>query len=161
ALVAALGRFGTFSGVTLARSSSSDAYPNTATLSFRRARYTSSYLAFQGVELQDRDRRPLQQMTDAQAHVVSAYDRRPYVDADAGAIPFLDVGGRFLLTGAQYDPRVLGAQNQHDIATALNRSQTAQAKGVVGAANYLTAGLCTLTGNRPEETCGLPIIKRL
>jgi hypothetical protein len=52
AAVIALSRFGTFSGLGQTHSSSTDVYPNTATLSFHGASYTSQYLQFQGVETQ-------------------------------------------------------------------------------------------------------------
>jgi Domain of unknown function (DUF929) len=161
ALVAALGRFGTFEGVKLVRSSGSDQYPNTATFSLAGARYRSQYLAFDAVELQDRNHRQLQRMTDAQRRVFQRYDRRTFTGRDNGAIPFVDVGGRFVLSGAQFDPGVLGAQNARDIASAVQRPATEQARGVLGAANHITAALCTLTNDQPQGTCGLPIIQRL
>lgn len=46
ALAAALSRFGTLSGLSLIRSSPTDVYANTPTLSLAKASYTSKYLAF-------------------------------------------------------------------------------------------------------------------
>ena len=50
ALVSALSHFGTWRGLEVTHSSSTDACPNTPTLSFRSATYTSPYLAFRAVE---------------------------------------------------------------------------------------------------------------
>src|SRR5262249_48840261 len=50
AMVVALSRFGTFSGLTITHSSSTDTYPKTPTFSFHGASYTSTYLSFDGVE---------------------------------------------------------------------------------------------------------------
>lgn len=50
ALAAALSRFGTLSGVRLIRSSPTDAYAITPTLSFARSSYASTRLAFVPVE---------------------------------------------------------------------------------------------------------------
>jgi hypothetical protein len=58
-VVAALSRFGTFSGLGQTQSSSVDYYPNTPTLSFEGAKYSSDYVAFQGYETEDRQRQPL------------------------------------------------------------------------------------------------------
>jgi hypothetical protein len=49
-MVVALSRFGTFTDLGTTHSSSSDVYPNTATLSFHGASYRSDYIAFQGVK---------------------------------------------------------------------------------------------------------------
>src|ERR1022692_1312734 len=46
ALAVALSRFGAFSGLQLIRSSSTEVYPNTATLSFYRSSYSSKRLVF-------------------------------------------------------------------------------------------------------------------
>ncbi len=48
-------RFGTFKGLSTIASSSTDAYPSTATLDFRGSVYTSSYVAFHGGRSGDRD----------------------------------------------------------------------------------------------------------
>jgi len=50
ALTAALGRFGTFTGLNLIHSSPTDVYPSTPTLSFHGSGYTSKYVAFTPVE---------------------------------------------------------------------------------------------------------------
>jgi hypothetical protein len=51
-MVVALSRFGTFTGLGHTASSPSDVYPNTATLSFHGAGYTSRNLSFTGKEIQ-------------------------------------------------------------------------------------------------------------
>ena len=60
ALIGALSRFGSFTGVTETRSSSTDMHPDTPTFSFKDAKYTSDVVAFEAVETQDRDGKPLQ-----------------------------------------------------------------------------------------------------
>ena len=52
AMVIALSRFGTFTGLGQTTSSPSDVYPSTATLTFHGATYTSAYLSFTGKEIQ-------------------------------------------------------------------------------------------------------------
>ncbi len=43
----------------------------------------------------------------------------------------------------------------------MQRPASVQAKGVIGAANHVTAAICSLTGDQPAATCKLPIIQRL
>src|ERR1700743_3782595 len=48
-MVVALSRFGTFKNLSTTHSSSTDAFPNTATWTFYKSTYTSNYLAFTSV----------------------------------------------------------------------------------------------------------------
>lgn len=53
-VVVALSRFGTWTGLGQTTSASDDVFPETATLSFHGAIYTSDYLSFTGVETSGR-----------------------------------------------------------------------------------------------------------
>ncbi|MBO0831976.1 MAG: DUF929 family protein, partial [Actinobacteria bacterium] len=66
AMAVALSRFGSFTPLRGVHSSASDVYPNTATLTFHGATYTSKYLVFTPVENQDVNRNLLQSPTAAQ-----------------------------------------------------------------------------------------------
>lgn len=154
ALVVALSRFGTFSGLGVTQSASDDVYPNTHTFTFSNAKYTSPYLAFAGVEMQDANRNPLQTPTAAQQHLLAVYDEPPYVPSSAaGGIPFVDLGGRYVVSGASFSPQTLAGQNWTQIAAALSDPSSPIAKGVNGSANVLTAALCNLTGQQPSDVC--------
>src|SRR5262249_14803245 len=60
-IIVALSRFGTFTGPTSSRSAPSpEKYPRTATLTFEKAGYSSSYLTFVSVESENVNRQPLQ-----------------------------------------------------------------------------------------------------
>jgi Domain of unknown function (DUF929) len=153
ALVAALGRFGTFENVELTTSSETGAYPNTPTFGFDGARFRSSYLAFDAVDSQ--------QMTHEQRRVFERYDTEALTGRPKGSLPFLAIGGRFVLAGAQFDPGVVADQAARAVASAVQHPATDQAMGVIGAANQLTAAFCSLTGDQPTATCKLPLIQRL
>jgi hypothetical protein len=134
-------------------------FPSTATLSFHGATYTSKYLAFSGYEMQSNQLQgssyaPLDKLPPADQKLFQTYDAPPYVPAQsAGAIPFVDLGGRYLISGAGYDPGVLKGLNQAQIARALSDPRSPVAKSVDGTANLVTASLCTLTGNKPTDVC--------
>ena len=158
-LAIALSRFGTFTGLHGIHSSATDAYPDEPTLTFYRSAYASRYLTFVPVETTTRNRLvPLQEPTAAQQALIRRYDGPPYVPAsDAGTIPFLDLGNRYLVHGAQYDPQVLQGQTWAQVAAALSDPSSPVARGADGAANMITAALCTLTGNQPARACAAPV----
>ncbi|SDP20667.1 protein of unknown function [Nakamurella panacisegetis] len=150
-MVTALARFGTFSGLGTTSSSSSDSYPNTATLTFHGATYTSQYLSFTGVEETTNVRSgngyaPLDKPSAADQALVTKYNT-------SGSIPFVDLGNKYLISGASYDPQVLAGLTQAQIAAALLKPDSDIAKGVLGGANYVTAALCRLTNNQPAAVC--------
>jgi hypothetical protein len=104
--------------------------------------------------MQDQNRNPLQTATAAQQHLVAVYDAPPYVPANAaGGLPFLDLGGSYIDSGAAYTPQTLAGLDWNQIATALRTPSNPVAQAVDGSANALTAALCTLTGNQPATVC--------
>jgi thiol-disulfide isomerase/thioredoxin len=154
ALIVALSRFGTFTGLQTMQSSSTDVYANTPTWTFVDAKYTSSYLSLSTVELETRAEKTLQTPTSAQQALMNKYDAPPYVEStDAGSIPFVDFGNRYLIVGASYSPQTLDGLSWSTIATDLQTPGNAVAKAVDGTANYITAGICKLTGDAPANVC--------
>ena len=170
AMVVALSRFGTFSGLSTVHSgnNSGEPYPNTPTWTFLHATYTSKYLVFSHVEMQTNiptsggtSYTTLQTPTSAQQALLAKYDAPPYVpSADNGAIPFIDLGNEYMISGASYSPQVLQGKSWSQIATALQDPTSPIAEAVDGTANYLTATICKLTGNQPATAC-TPVVKQL
>jgi hypothetical protein len=161
-LVVALSRFGTFGGLSTTHSASDDVYANTATVSFHGASYTSQWLVFQGVETNTNVRKgngytPLDSLTAQQRGLLSTYDAPPYVPASsAGAIPFLDLGNAYVITGASISPQLLEGRTADEIAAALANPDDPLAQAILGAANAFTAMLCRLTANQPANVCTSP-----
>jgi hypothetical protein len=163
AMAVALSRFGTFSGLSGIHSAGGqEVYPNTATLNFYKARYTSKYLTFTPVEQETVSEKPLEKTTAAETALLTKYDSPPYVSAsEQGAIPFIDFGGKYFVHGAQYDPQVLSGQTWAQVAAALQDPSSAIAKGADGAANMITATICKVTNNQPSNVCTSPVIKSI
>ena len=156
AVVAALSRFGTWSNVGLTSSSSTDVFPNTPTLSFHGASYSSDYVAFAGYETTDRNQQPLDSLPSADKKILNKYGVEPYVPgAQPGQppIPFIYFGGKFLSSGASYDPGVLKGLTHAQVAKAMHDPSSDVAKAVDGSANTITAAVCRLTGNKPANVC--------
>ena len=159
AMIVALSRFGTFSGLATVHSSSTDVYPNTPTWTFAHATYTSKYLTFTPVELETNiptstGYTTLDKPTSAQSALMSKYDNAPYISSsDAGSIPFVDFGNKYMIVGASYTPQVLSGLSWATIATDLSNPGSSVAKAVDGTANYITAAICKMTGNQPASAC--------
>jgi hypothetical protein len=167
-MVTALSRFGTFKGLGTTRSAERDGagtaepFPSTASLTFAKSSYTSKYLTFSPVEeftnVPDKSTggyTKLMTPTPAQQALIQKYDA-----ANQGAIPFIDFGNRYMSVGASYDPGVLKGLSWSQIATDMHDPSTPVAKAVLGVANYMSAAICSLTGNQPAAAC-TPAVKSL
>jgi thiol-disulfide isomerase/thioredoxin len=160
-MIVALSRFGTFSGLSTIHSSTTDTPANIPTWTFHGSSYTSKYLTFTPVEMQTNvldqstgNYPVLEKPTAAQQALLTKYDAPPYVSsANAGAIPFVYFGGKYLSVGATYDPTVLNGKSWDQIASALSDPNSAIAKAIGGSANHITAAICKMTGNQPASAC--------
>jgi hypothetical protein len=160
-VVVALSRFGTWAGLGQTTSASDDVYPDTSTLSFHGATYASDYLSFTGVETNSRTKvngqyAKLDQLTAADNKTFQTYDQPPYITGSAGGIPFLDLGGSYVSSGASFDPQLLAGMSHRQVAAALADPTSPVAKAVDGSANVLTAALCEVTGQQPAAVCAAP-----
>ena len=166
AMVNALSRFGTFTGLTTTHSSSTDADPNTPTYTFYKSTYKSNYVNFTSVEETTNERQgnssstsvpyvTLQTPTAAEQALAAAYD-------PAGAIPFLDFGNKYVEVGnlSPLSPSMLQGKTWAQVAAAMNDPSSSLGKALVGNANYITAGICKLTNNLPASAC-TPTIQQL
>ncbi|HEX7355808.1 MAG TPA: DUF929 family protein [Mycobacteriales bacterium] len=151
AIAAALSRFGTFSGLETTKSSGSDVYPDTPTLSFLHATYTSQYLNFDPAEIEDRAQKKLQTPSAAAEASFQKYDSQ-------GGIPFYSINNQFI-GSVQYSPAVLKGKTYEEVAAALKDPSTDIAKQALTAANILTAGICKATGDKPAAVCGTAEVK--
>ncbi len=165
AMIVALSRFGTFSGLQTIHSAAANGAgqaepdPNTPTWTFVHSTYTSKYLTFTPVELQTNipdtasgTYTNLQTPTNAQQALLNKYDAAPYT-SEAGAIPFIDFGNKYLSIGSPYNPGVLSGLSWSTIAADLDNPNSAVAQAVNGTANYFTAAICKMTGNQPASAC--------
>ncbi|NYH93388.1 DUF929 family protein [Actinopolymorpha rutila] len=160
-MVMALSRFGSFKNLGTTHSASEDVFPNTATFSFHGAGYSSRYLSFVGKELTTNQRsgngyKPLDKLTAAEQSQLNQVTGGGQL-----SFPTVDFGGRYLVSGSQYDPSVLQGKTMQQIASALKDPNDPVAKAVDGSANTITATLCKLTGNQPGNVCGTSTVKQL
>jgi hypothetical protein len=152
AMVVALSRFGTFSDLKTTRSSPSDVFPNTATFSFYGSTYRSNYLVFEPVEMYSTE-----PTGGGYAKLQSATsDQLARINASGGGFPFLDFGGKFVISGTSYSPGVISGMDWQTIASTLTQTDSKPAQAIIGTANVLTAAICRLTDGKPESVCSSP-----
>lgn len=148
-------RFGELKDVKYMLSSHNDAFPDTPTLSFYQSNYQSKYIKFTGLELQDREGKPLQQPTDEQKNLLSTFDIAPYTDSP-GAIPFLYLGGRYVQTGAPVSPELFQKLTWEQVTEQLKNPNSPISKPVLANTNLLTAAVCQVAPQAPKDVCQAP-----
>jgi thiol-disulfide isomerase/thioredoxin len=164
ATIAALGRFGTWSGLGNTESSSVDMYANTPTFTFLKATYTSKYLVFKGVEelnnVYNANTNPpygkLMTPTKQEQAIFAKYDTSKYINMSArndGAIPFISMGNELLVSGASYNPGLLNGLTRTQIASNLSATSSPITKVIITSANEQTAAICKLTNQQPSNVC--------
>lgn len=152
-LVLALLRFGTLHGLRYMRSGHDDVFPDSVTFSFFQSRYASRYLAFEPIEVEDREERPLQPLTGKARALFEHFNSPPYTDS-AGSIPFLYINGKYAAYGAPFSPRLLQGHDWEQVLAAMRKQPNGDlAKAIVGTGNLYTALFCEQTGEQPQAVC--------
>ena len=159
AVVAALSRFGTFSGLDSMQSASSVAFGGTPTFTFVATRYKSRYVTARLLE-----RYGMQKNSAGTSYAVleplDSSDRAllaRYGDPAPGAgplLPFLDVGNRAVVDGGSFSPAILQQLSASEIATGLSDARDPSTQAIVASANYISASICAADGERPATVCG-------
>lgn len=159
-LVAALERFGDFTGLTETRSAQNEG--DIPTVSFVGSTYKSDHISFQAVETQDRDHKPLEQMPADLDELFKKYNAPPYVpEQSAGAIPWMFYGTHQTVgSGVPVQPFTNLTQ---DSAWTTIVDQMMTGKGdygqpIMANANAITAQICQLTKGEPADVCTSPAV---
>lgn len=173
ALVAALGRFGTFANLRVTASGDRDG--DIPTFSFLDSRYTSRYVTFTPYEAADRLGQVLQPVPPAVDQLFATYagDPRAGTASRFGAgrwqqpgIPFVDLGNRYVAAGTSAGLAQVASSGALagdrvgivEVARAVRQPTSRLGERLGGTAfvveaNYLSAGVCALDGGRPARVC--------
>jgi len=152
-LILALSRFGHFTGLRNMQSAPLSVFPGVQTFSFVHSSYSSRYLTFVGVELYSTEitnegtYARIATLTPAQSALADRYGSR------SGSLPFVDIDNRMTATTSGYSPAVIAKQSQATILSELDQAESPTAQAIVASANYLTAGICAVTGQQPLPVC--------
>lgn len=162
ALVVALGRFGTFSDLGATSSSKFEVFGGAPTFSFAGSRYRSRYVTFSPVE--EYGDRPsthapagfpvIEKLPSFEGDLLKRYDSSSF-SSEPGTLPFVDVDNRLLVVGAEvgFSPGVLQGASLAKIAGELSDPTTSVSQDILGAANEITAAICSATNQNPKRIC--------
>jgi hypothetical protein len=157
ALVMALSKFGTFTGLKGTSSSSIDTNPSTPTFSFYGSTYKSPYISFDSVELQTNtysaslgNYPTLQTPTAAQNALLTKWDVAPYT-TENGSIPFVYLGGKYLVTGAQYVASPISGKSFDSAVPYMTSGANATSRQAEAVAGYLVGEILALTHDQPAS----------
>jgi hypothetical protein len=158
AVVMALSTFGTFTDLAATTSSATQTGLKIPTFSFYGAGYTSEYLALVTDEMETNtdmgggEYPLLQPPTRQEMALMTAWDRAPYTTINA-SLPFVYIGGRFILTTAQYDASAVSQMTFQAAARTISSGNGPVSRYAEAAAGYLIADFCALTHNQPMSVC--------
>jgi thiol-disulfide isomerase/thioredoxin len=144
ALAQALSRFGTLTNLGQTASDPNDTDPNTPTLSFHGANFTSDTIALTAAEIEDNNHKPFDKL--------SSSDDKLFTTIGKSSFPFIDIGGKYQF-GVQYDPAILAGKTHAQIADAMSDPSSDIGKAIDGSANVLTAAICQVTNGQPTNVC--------
>jgi hypothetical protein len=157
ALVMALSKFGTFTGLRGTTSSSIDTNPSTPTFSFYGSTYKSPYISFVPVELETNTYSAslggyptLQTPTTSQNALMAKWDVAPYTN-EAGSIPFVYMNGKYLITGAQYDASAISGKSFQSAVPYMTSGTSATSRAAEAAAGYLVGEILAITHDQPAS----------
>jgi hypothetical protein len=150
ALVVALSQFGTFTNLQQTSSAARDG--GVPTLSFYGSSYSSPYLTFTPVETTTNQPKgnyytPLETPTPAQQALWSS------TLGGNLTFPFIDIGGKYLLTTSQFPVSSLQGHSFNDIATSVGHNNTSVGAAIDSSAASLVKYICATTGQKPSATC--------
>lgn len=143
-LAAAVSRFGTLTDLGETASSPTDTDPNTPTLTFHGAKYSSDHIALAAKDIEDGDHQPLDKLTTPENKLFSTIG--------GNGFPFIDIGGKYQF-GVQFNPGLLKGKTHAEIADAMSDPTSAIGKAIIESANVLTAAICEVTGGQPANVC--------
>jgi thiol-disulfide isomerase/thioredoxin len=150
ALYLALSKFGTFTPAP-GRIHSANQDGNVPTLTFYGTTYSSPYLSFVPVEVytnhpSGNGYTPLQTLTPSQLQL--------WQNANGGSFPFVDLGGKQVLTGAQYPFADLQNLTFSAVAAQVGNNSTTIGTNIDASAAQLVKTICgSLTHGQPASVC--------
>jgi hypothetical protein len=83
---------------------------------------------------------------------MNAWDRAPYTNVTL-SLPFAYLGGKFLLTTAQYSASTISQMSFKAAARTISSGTSPVSRHAEAAAGYLVADFCALTHDQPASVC--------
>lgn len=142
-LILALMRFGNFTGLEYMTSSPNEG--NYSTFALAGSTYRSDYLRLESYEVYDRAGIPLQRLPANYSEAIQQYG--------GSAIPFLDLAGKYVLSGAILpDASILGTKTWTQVILSIQDGDNL-GQQIKEATNAITSAICMVTGGKPGSVC--------
>jgi hypothetical protein len=117
------------------------------TYDFVKAAYASSYLSFSHKEVATVDGAPLETLTAFDQQWNNKYNPR-------GGTPFILLGGKYQQHSSGYSPELLYDKTFEQVsADVAARASVDYVAAIEREADIITAYVCTLTENQPDDVC--------
>ncbi|MCL4389615.1 DUF929 domain-containing protein [Candidatus Marsarchaeota archaeon] len=156
--IIALMRFGNFSSLHYMTSSSDNKEPFTSvpTFTFYNSTYSSRYITFLPVEVENNTYGTLQQPSQLQAAAAARFD-------SGGSIPFIDFGNQSIQIGIpqSISPGYIKSLNWGQIIDQIGNSNTTISQAVLGEADVFTAEICKIDNFTPASVCSQPYVRAI
>lgn len=148
-MLVALSKFGTFTNIQQTHSALQDGDINT--ISFYGSTYTSPYLTFVPYETTTNQPsgngyKQLETPSQSAQALWAQYTQQ-------GTVPFIDIGGKFVLTTAQYPDTELEGLSFNTIVSEIGDNNNTVGAAVDASATALTKYICSVTGQQPAQAC--------
>jgi Domain of unknown function (DUF929) len=169
-MLVALAQFGKFTPLAPTVSATYDLDPSTHSLTFYNSNFTSRYLAF--VPVEGFTNQPaeftcgeltfpfwttLQSPTPSQEETILRYDN---FEGCFEALPFQDVGNKWLTLSSYPNPAVLAGLSWQQIAQKLAEPSSIAGQALDGGAEIFTAEICDVDGGQPASVCDTSTVKQ-
>ncbi|MHB1710069.1 MAG: DUF929 family protein [Acidimicrobiales bacterium] len=162
-LVLALSRFGTFRALDDMTSSANSVFPSLSTFSFFHSSYASPYVAFNGIEVYSDIAgangvfTQISILTPGERALLDRYGSASHTvlcgPTGSGSYPLVDVGNSVIAATSGFSPATIVGHSQSSIVDSLYNRRSTVGRAIVASANYLTAGICSVTGWQPSSVC--------
>jgi Domain of unknown function (DUF929) len=152
-LTVALSQFGKFTNLHQTRSAVHDG--NIATVTYYGSSYTSQYLTFTPVETTTNVPKGgyYQLLQTPTAQQQALWSNTSQALGISEGFPFVYMGGKYVLTTAQFNPSTLEGKSFDEISGDVGNNDTSIGANIDASAAALTKYFCTMTGGKPGSVC--------
>ena len=155
AIVEALARFGTWTGLLEDSSAARDEkFLNIPTLNLSRSEYQSEYIEFTARETSDRNFEPLQELAESDYEILDKYNPDQI-------IPFLLIDGQYVQVGSGYSPQLLEGMDHSKVKSQIKSGDTALGRSINEEADNITALACKSVGGKLAACSSKPVMDLL
>lgn len=139
-LTVALSEFGTFSNLRYISSSATDVYPDTPSITYYQAGYTSPYINLASYEIQTRDKKPLQNLPPDAQQIAQT--------GGGGSVPYVNIAGQSQVNQPAFSPQTLHGMTSQQVASDIGNNDNTYGVLIDKSAGQIVQSICKAIGNK-------------